>query len=289
MLLPEDAARTFEANISNGKGTVRYAKLHIKLQDILTGDFFTHYIKAPGSDILLLSEGRPSIDPVFSLSQGILRLEVDKPTFERLGLTGTPVPTHGRKHVKARYAVEIDLRPPSMVKGKPGFERLLGACRNVLNHSLTWLFCDLKSDTNDSAPIDAFQPTWKTVEAETKEASNALVPAITMSLKDEDHEEAAELLEWLGLAMGGSPRIEADDGTDVYLCRYRVPAPTGAQRVVSLRWHGLIPAQFAQKILLAAIKTSEGHWLAMNAASFSGEAYTILIHNEQSITWEYKD
>ena len=39
--------------------------------------------------------------------------------------------------------VEIDLRPPSMLHGKKGFERILWAARNVLNHSLMWLFCDL--------------------------------------------------------------------------------------------------------------------------------------------------
>lgn len=51
----------------------------------------------------MLSEGRPGIDHIYSLSEGVLRLEVDKPTFERLGLEGKPIPSEGRKHVKARY------------------------------------------------------------------------------------------------------------------------------------------------------------------------------------------
>ena len=52
----------------------------------------------------MLSEGRPGIDHIFSLSNGILRLEVDKPNFERMGLEGKAISSGGRKHVKARYS-----------------------------------------------------------------------------------------------------------------------------------------------------------------------------------------
>ena len=52
----------------------------------------------------MLSEGRPGTDHIFSLHEGILRLEIDKPTFERLGLDGEPISSEGRKHAKARYS-----------------------------------------------------------------------------------------------------------------------------------------------------------------------------------------
>ena len=42
-------------------------------------------------------------------------------------------------------AVETDLRSPAMLHGKKGFERLVWAFKNVLNHSVTWLFHDLTS------------------------------------------------------------------------------------------------------------------------------------------------
>ena len=58
----------------------------------------------------MLSEGRPGVDHVFSFCEGILRLEVDKPTFERMGLDGKPIPTAGRKHVKARYGKSNSIR-----------------------------------------------------------------------------------------------------------------------------------------------------------------------------------
>ena len=39
-------------------------------------------------------------------------------------------------------AIEIDLSLPSMVYGKKGFQRVLRACENVLNRSVTWLCHD---------------------------------------------------------------------------------------------------------------------------------------------------
>ena len=57
----------------------------------------------------MLAQGRPGVDHLFSLADGILRLEVDKPTYERLGLQGKPMPSEGRKHVKSRYGRECAL------------------------------------------------------------------------------------------------------------------------------------------------------------------------------------
>ena len=51
----------------------------------------------------MLSAGRPGLDNVYSLCEGILRLEVDKATYQRMTLDGTAIPNGGRKHVKTRY------------------------------------------------------------------------------------------------------------------------------------------------------------------------------------------
>ena len=39
--------------------------------------------------------------------------------------------------------VEYDLRSPSMLRGKKGFDRLAYACKNVLDEPTTWLFLNL--------------------------------------------------------------------------------------------------------------------------------------------------
>jgi hypothetical protein len=41
--------------------------------------------------------------------------------------------------------VEIELRLPSMLHGKKGFDRIVYAFKNVLNTPVTWLFCDLRA------------------------------------------------------------------------------------------------------------------------------------------------
>jgi ribonucleases P/MRP protein subunit RPP40 len=94
----------------------------MKLSDMIEGEFFNHYIKSgmlketrvnsfssdanlSSGNILMLTQGRPGIDNVFSLVEGIIRLEIDKPTYERTGLEGKPIPSEGRKHVKARFGM----------------------------------------------------------------------------------------------------------------------------------------------------------------------------------------
>ena len=47
-----------------------------------------------------------------------------------------------RKAHSCTSAIELDLRQPSMLHGKKGFERVVWAFKNVLNHSVTWLFHD---------------------------------------------------------------------------------------------------------------------------------------------------
>ena len=90
--------------------SLQYARVYMKPLDLLTGDFFTSYIKS--GDITMLSEGRPgSDDAIFSLAEGILRIECDKPTYERLGLEGKAVGSEGRKHVKARFGKFKALSP----------------------------------------------------------------------------------------------------------------------------------------------------------------------------------
>lgn len=44
--------------------------------------------------------------------------------------------------------IEIDLRQPSMLHGKKGFERVVWAFNNVLVQSVAWLFYDLNVAAN---------------------------------------------------------------------------------------------------------------------------------------------
>lgn len=326
----------------------------------------------------MLSEGRRGIDPIFSICEGILRLEVDKPTYERLGLSAGGVirsitSTHGegKKHEKSRFAIEIDLRSPKMVQGTKGWERVVWACKNVLNWSLTWLFVDftvrgkkeMESNGGDATttttnsptatmkeegetPLQPFAPTLFTISPEIHKMSNVLVPiwptpiqkvnnnikkssTTTPTNPTPDPIQSTELLEWISLAILGSPRITANDTMDSYLCRYSVPfssfvgerspesegeeveeeekqEKSSSQQISKFRWRGLVHPGFVMSVVLAALKASGGNsssgggdertdgedhhqWMAMSAAGFDGEGYTVLIHDGQCVTWEYQD
>ncbi|EKG19454.1 Ubiquitin-conjugating enzyme E2 [Macrophomina phaseolina MS6] len=143
LILPDEVYAVIKQELDGSAGTFHYARVNMTLGELIDGEFFNHYIKT--GNILMLSEGRRGIDNVFSLRDGVLRLELDRAMYERCGLEGQPIPHGGRKHTKERFAVELELRKPSMLHGKKGFERIVWAFKNVLNHSLTWLFHDVQS------------------------------------------------------------------------------------------------------------------------------------------------
>ncbi|KAH9844608.1 Ribonuclease P 40kDa (Rpp40) subunit [Teratosphaeria destructans] len=297
VVLSDAAAARFEQAMNGGSGTLKYASVYIKLGDIIERNFLNHYVKT--GNVLMLSEGRAGVDNVFQLNEGILRLEVDKVTYERMGLPGNPIPSAGRKHVRARFAVELNLRLPSMLHGHKGFERVVWAFKNVLNQSMTWLFYDLDPNTEGTAPIESFQPKWHHVEPAVNGLKNALVPAFPNHvLEQDDHESATELLEWISLTFADSPRVQQEDQVDPYLSRYRVPGPsvtdgetasTAVEHLRRFHWHGFLPASFAHRIILAAMKASGKGWFAISASSFGVEAYTILKTDDRTLIWEYMD
>lgn len=48
-------------------------------------------------------------------------------------------------------AIELNLRSPSMLHGKKGFERIVWAFKYILNNAVAWLFCDLEVKPDGSA------------------------------------------------------------------------------------------------------------------------------------------
>lgn len=199
----------------------------------------------------MISEGRPGIDNTFTINGGILRLEVDRPTYERLGIAGVPlVATNnrqtnipgsggrggGRKHVAARYAVTCDLRLDSMSPGRKAFARLIWACENVLNQAMTWLVVvgDGCGSSDDEGPLAEGQPPPRPLQPAVTNLDGACVPSFE-GADDEDNncaaqsEAASEILEWLSLAALGSPRILEADRIDPVLSRYAVPTTSSPQ------------------------------------------------------------
>ncbi|KAG8625628.1 hypothetical protein KVT40_006029 [Elsinoe batatas] len=280
VIVPEHDHANFAEKLRRTTGGWRYARVYLKLKDLIEGEFFDQYIKT--GNILLLSEGVSGVDNQYSLHDGVLHLELDKATYERAGLVGKPIATPGRKHFKARYAIDLNLRLPSMVRGRSLFNRVVYAFTHALTETKTWLFYDFDNisldldarptkrqkvsgsaesseaavlaeqygtdtstasaavvtnsvKTNDdstestspteeeSQPLKAHHPLLLPLEPDVVSLHHTLIPTFPATLSPDDQPEAAELLEWLSLAMLPSPRLQQGDTCDATLSRYSVP------------------------------------------------------------------
>ena len=173
-----------------------------------------------------------------------------------------------------------------MLHGKKGFERIVWAFKNVLNHAVTWLFSDIGKKTTDlekesvsngakgrtsagaelpasidsttALPILKHHPIAMTCVPEKRNFRSLLVPSMKvfpeggLPLPISLAEETLELKEWLDLISLDSPRIEKDDTIDPFLCRYAGPYGDQAAmtQVVRVRWKGYLPSIWVRQLFL---------------------------------------
>ncbi|KAF4260554.1 hypothetical protein KXV27_002788 [Aspergillus fumigatus] len=312
ILLPEEVYSSIKDSLDAKVQKLRYARVFMSPSALLEGDFFNTYIKAgtsfpfvfhdlvakrsplvltshPGN-ILMISEGRSGSDNIYTLKDGILRLELGKEVYERTGLTGKPIRSGGRKHAKERYLVEINLRLPSMLHGKKGFDRIVWAFKNVLDHSVAWLFHDLAPG---STGISEGDPTLKGNHPQIIDcvvsrthyrdiitpsfSETTLTEASSESILKEDSQN---LSEWLAMVALGSPRVSKDDEIDPYLSRYRVPddGPVRTVDLVSLTWHGFLPASWILDLFITMLRETASKsspaskWFALSSSALGREA-----------------
>ncbi|CAF9909444.1 hypothetical protein IMSHALPRED_008363 [Imshaugia aleurites] len=274
-----------EAKISN----TQYSRVIMSLSEILEGDFFNKYIKI--GNILMLSEGRPGVDDCFSLKDGILRLELAKDRYERCGLVGESIRDAGRKHIKTRYAVELDLRPSSMLHGKKGFERIVWAFKNVLTQSVTWLFHDFNSSTEHDAPITKHHPVIKECSLQQRTTARVRVPNLTPPYPSDSNDGfeywTLGIYEWLGLVTMESPRILSEDIIDPFLSRYEVPHNDSrkAFNVVTLTWTGFIPALWLKNLMVYLSCAKTTNWKGQSKEDF----FALSAHSFKTAVADQKD
>ncbi|KAF3389315.1 Ribonuclease P protein subunit p40 [Penicillium rolfsii] len=259
VLLPEDVYTDIQTSLDK-LNKPQSARVFMSPSDLLEHEFFNTYIKT--GNILMISEGRAGSDNVFTLQEGILKMELGREVYERTGLTGKPIRTGGRKHAKERFLVELNLRLPSMLHGKKGFDRIERAFKNVLNQSLAWLFCDLEltSGNYETEHIQKHHPQTIDPEVQTTKLGRISTPSLQGLLsndisKGEIQERCGAFAEWIAMVQLGSPRVFADDDVDSYLSRYSVPEVDAVSTtdLISLKWHGLISAQWIQQLFLSLL------------------------------------
>ncbi|KAI9735137.1 MAG: hypothetical protein M1834_001725 [Cirrosporium novae-zelandiae] len=295
LILPKELYDLAWTQLEDKIGQLSYRKIvKLPLSALLEGEFFNSFIKT--GNILMLSEGRPGVDNVFSLINGTLRLNLDKETYERAGLVGRSIRDGGRKHVKARYVVELNLRQPSMLHGKKGFERIVWAFKNSITELKTWLFCDLQqpwmsadgcgSPENLPKNVDSVQATAQLVT--THLPSIRSPPSLAFldgpSRPNDLSEFYTEIAEWLALVSIESPRLHQGDNIDSYLCRYDVPGDVSKARIMDLvkvTWRGFLPSIFVMRVLLGMLEASRtarpscephAHWFSLSVHALEKDA-----------------
>ncbi|KAK2614892.1 hypothetical protein N8I77_001683 [Diaporthe amygdali] len=277
LVMPQDQWQAVQERLVGNVPAPEFCRVTMTLLQILRGDFFTEYIKI--GDIVMLSRGRNGLDNVFTLKDGQLTMCLDKETYERAGLVGKPHGAKGNRGLRPRWVVEFDLRSPSMLHGRPGFDRLVYACKNTLTEPLTWLFCNVSNKTPDPDPLEAFQPTKFRSSPQTADHLDVAVPPLTRppgidtATRDGELPQfASEVYEWLSLVRLQSPRVSSADSVDPYLSRYHPPGESEqwpCARLCTVVWEGLLPPCFARKLLVEVTLTLPSQsWFSLAVSAF---------------------
>ncbi|TVY52871.1 Ribonuclease P protein subunit p40 [Lachnellula cervina] len=306
LILPEEIYEIMKEVLDQLPKPV-YSRVILPLKALLEGEFFNEYIKKgkpclsifAHGNILMLSEGTLGVDDSYSLREGILTLHLDKESYERAGIVGKPDGVKGKRGTKPRWVVEINLRLPSMLHGKKGFDRIVYAFKNVLTNPVTWLFHDLSIAAVTPDPLDPHFPVKKTVSPRLLQDLKVNRPSLeppkeadpTYGADFEDY--AIELQEWLALVLLESPRISPDDKIDPFLSRYAPPGNSQTNtKLVKLTWQGFLAPTWAHKafvqVLLAAPQEA---WFAYCVGGFgegiSGESKNCTILRLPNAPKEY--
>ena len=214
--------------------------------------------------------------------------------------------------MKSRWRVDVDLRAPSSVAGRKGFERLRSAGRpeGVLGGGRCWLLCDAGSvsdgkesgDVLEGEVLGGLHPTVCEAEQEVRSVDGALVPDVLgtgVGMEQMDEEEWWELVEWLDLVALGSPRVGVGNRVDPYISRYSVPVHATKGNLGLVKWEGLLSSEWMTKLLIEIIKLSRVHkskeWVALSATGHQTEAlggadgYTIVLQPSEKALVGDKD
>ncbi|KFY54329.1 hypothetical protein V497_07822 [Pseudogymnoascus sp. VKM F-4516 (FW-969)] len=277
LILPKELYESIQSDMDSKFSVPTYSRVILPLAELVSGDFFTEYIKK--GNVLMLSEGKHGFNDVYSLRDGILTLALEKESYERAGLAGEPDGAKGKRGSRARWLVEINLRQPSMLHGKKGFDRIVYAFKNVLNTPVTWLFCNLEGEAPSPDPLAKHFPVKISCPPSITRGPIVNMPNVSPPSSlggdegDDFGEFAADLYEWLSLISLESPRVDVNDNIDPFLSRYTPPSsdkPDGEnQALVKVTWKGFMPSSWAHKTFVSAVlAATTKSWFSFSVSGF---------------------
>ncbi|KAI8316171.1 hypothetical protein K4K61_010062 [Colletotrichum sp. SAR11_59] len=218
----------------------------------------------------------------YELMHQKLAKELGPPTFHRVVMTLGQVLDGVFFTEYIKRVVSYQLRDPSMLHGKKGFDRLLYACKNALNTPVTWLFSNATATTPSPDPLEQYFPTRFTCEPSVVtdcqvQMAPLTVPSEAIESGDrpglEDY--ATETYEWLSLIRLQSPRVATGDNIDPYLSRYQTPTPLDSaspphDKICKITWQGFFTPAWVRSVLITALVALPSRaWFSLSATSFS--------------------
>jgi ribonucleases P/MRP protein subunit RPP40 len=188
--------------------------------------------------------------------------------------------------------VKYQLRDSAMLHGKKGFDRLLYACKNVLNKPLIWQFCNLQSSCTCSGSslgqlpelmqLPAHNPDLLSEQHATDFTTNPRLSSLLTAVPDlkppteviakgdvaSFEELATDIYEWISLVRLDSPRIQAGDNIDSHVSRYQVPGGSAPSNVCRISWGGFLAPNWAREVLVEALLSLPSKvWFSLSATS----------------------
>ncbi|KAI8190042.1 hypothetical protein KHU50_011339 [Colletotrichum sp. SAR 10_65] len=211
-----------------------------------------------------------------------LAKELAPPIFHRVVMTLGQVLDGAFFTEYIKRVVSYQLRDPSMLHGKKGFDRLLYACKNALNTPVTWLFCNATATTPSPDPLEQYFPTRYSCEPSVVTDCQVQMAPLTVpseAIESGDRpgleEYATETYEWLSLIRLQSPRVAAGDNIDPYLSRYQTPTPLDSaspphDKICKITWQGFFTPTWVRSVLINALVVLPSRaWFSLSATSFS--------------------
>jgi ribonuclease P/MRP protein subunit RPP40 len=243
-----------------------YKLINVKLNEFVTKNFFTNFVNS-GSLYILSVDSRIDCDNCVAVTpNGRLILNLNKSTYQSLGLEGSVSHFHAKS--RDRYVVTIDLKQKHFKPGKPNYERTK-TCLEKLTQNVIVTWEPKNEEICPSSIAKYFHDLgYRTELCKTRFKSHTLY---SVKVPNIDDDNVHDVVEWLGMvALHGNV---TDGGPDNYSSTYETPEPNreGGQ-VKFLQWRGLFTTNQITRLhdKLRDFKENKGcEWGAMYVQGFS--------------------
>eukprot|EP00743_Colponemidia_sp_Colp-15_P003527 GILK01003805.1.p1 GENE.GILK01003805.1~~GILK01003805.1.p1 ORF type:complete len:375 (-),score=42.92 GILK01003805.1:120-1214(-) len=244
-----------------------------------------------------LSKGTPidRTNSVAILRSGSLHLNLERDTYQQLGLVGKPSAL--KTHKGERYSVSVDMLAPSWRDGKKLYERVQWAFKDRTEPVSLYCYCLDPTEGVPSSEVLLRDTVGENLSTHTLTMSetNYSTPIPDMDLVKEQLKSAHDketvclgLYEWIGLCAANLLPNLYTSLADQFLSSYmpEVPLTTSPVASSSMRWTGFISPEFIFEKLAAArnvVQSGSAPWIALTVWGFE-DAPISFGHNEHSFS-----